>query len=90
MSNCEHKAAHELAYALENHLKRTGANLECCELLLSVYRAAKRAAVTAETGPDDLIHIRGFLCHSCRGHGLYVCDMDQGWSSNCTLIQKNS
>jgi hypothetical protein len=89
MSNWEHKAAHELAVALENHFKSATLNLDCCEQLRSVYRAAKNAA-TNDSGPEVLIHIRCVLCHACRGNSLYICDIDLGWSSNCTLIQKNS
>jgi hypothetical protein len=88
MSNWEHKAAYELACAMESHFKSAVVNPDCGEQLRSVYRAAKRATTT-DSGPEALIHIRGVLCHSCRGNSLYVCDVDQGWSSNCALIKKN-
>jgi hypothetical protein len=89
MSNWEHKAAHELACTLEKHFKSACVNIDCAPELRSVFRAAKRAATT-DFGPESLIHIRGVLCHLCRGNDLYACDIEQGWSSNCALIHKNN
>lgn len=90
MSIWEHKAADELAGAVERHIKSASADSQHGYQLIGVYKAAKRAAATADTGPSALDHIRSSLCHTCRSHGLYVCDVDAGWSPNCAFVQNNN
>ena len=90
MPNWEQKAADELASALESHIKNARDDLTDTGQLIGIYKAARRAATVAETGPEALIHIRGVLCSMCRRNRLYACDVDSGWSTNCAFIQANS
>ena len=90
MSFREHKAAEELAGAVERHIRSASADAQHGYQLIGVYKAAKRVAATAETNSHALDHIRSSLCYACRGHGLYPCDLRYGWSPNCAFVQNNS
>jgi hypothetical protein len=89
MSFSDHKAADELAGAVERHIKSSNADSQHGYHLIGVYKAARRAASTTNIGASALDHIRSSLCCACRGHGLYPCDVSRGWSTNCAFVQNN-
>ena len=37
----------------------------------------------------DLTECRSRLCKVCRDESLYVCDVAEGWSTECALIKHN-
>jgi hypothetical protein len=86
LSIWDHKAAHEIARAVDMHMKSPSANSQQGHQLIGVYKDAKRAAATDQTGPQELSDIRASLCTACRGNTLYECDVDKGWSKNCAFI----
>ncbi len=90
MTIWEHKAAHEIAGAVANHIKSASADSQHGALLIGVYKAARRAAATDMTDPRALNHVRSSLCSLCRGHELYKCDVAEGWSPKCAFLQINN
>jgi hypothetical protein len=90
MSVWDHKEAHTIASAVDSHIKKgPTARSQYCHQLIGVYRDAKRAGLTDQTGPQDLKDIRASLCIACRGDSLYKCDVGEGWSKNCEFIRQN-
>jgi hypothetical protein len=89
MSVWNHKVAHEIANAVDIHMKGSSARSQYGHQLIGVYRDAKRAGSTAQTGPQDLKDIRASLCIACRGENLYKCDVDEGWSHNCEFLRQS-
>jgi hypothetical protein len=88
MSVWDHKAAHEIASAVDMHMKGSNARSQFGHLLIGVFKDAKRAGATAETGLQDLKDIRASLCVACRGGNLYKCDVSEGWSQNCEFLRQ--
>jgi hypothetical protein len=86
MSIWDHKVAHEIARAVDMHMKSPSAHSQQGHQLIGVYKDAKRAATTVQTTPNDLEDIKASLCLACRGGKLYNCDVDTGWSPNCAFI----
>jgi hypothetical protein len=88
MSVWDYKAAHEIASAVDIHMKGSSARSQYGHQLIGVYRDAKRAGSAAATGPQDLKDIRASLCIACRADALYKCDVDEGWSENCEFLRQ--
>ena len=88
MSMWEYKAAHEIARAVDIHMKGSSARSQYGHQLIGVFKDAKKASVTALTGPKDLDDIRAGLCIACRGDALYKCDVEKGWSPQCEFIRQ--
>jgi len=89
MSVWDHKAAHELACAVEKHIHRSSAEPQAGHILMGVYSAAKKASKTAETNPVSLMHIWSSLCFACRRDKLYQCDVSEGKSEHCSFLLHN-
>jgi hypothetical protein len=89
MSVWDHKAAHEIASAIDLHIQKVPrARSQYGHQLIGVYRDAKRAGSTAQTGPQDLKDIRTSRCVACRGDALYKCDVDEPWSNKCEFMRQ--
>ena len=90
MTMWNHKAADELAAAIDKHIRKSTTDSKQRDQLLGVYRAAKRAAAMDQTNREALANIRGSLCFLCRSQTMYECDAGKGWSANCAFIRENS
>jgi hypothetical protein len=91
MSIWEHKSAHDIARAVDIHIKKGAASAKSQygHHIVGVFRDAKRASVNALTGPKELDEIRAGLCYACRGDALYECDVAYGWSPQCEFIRQS-
>jgi hypothetical protein len=89
MSIWEHKAAHEIARAVEMHMRVSSAKSQYGhQLILGAYKEAKQASTTTQTDQQNLKDIRACLCIACRGDALYKCDVSEGWSHNCAFLRQ--
>lgn len=90
MSIWEHKAADEIAGAVEKHIRSSSANSQHGYQLIGIYKAAKKAAITDQTNAENLSEIKTNLCSLCRGQALYECDVAEGWSAKCAFLKQNN
>jgi hypothetical protein len=91
MSVRDHKSAHEIARAVDMHMKRSSARSQYGHQLIGVYKDAKRTGSIARTGPQDLKDIRTSLCVECRGDALTsVTSMKAGRTTASSFGRANS
>ena len=89
MKHWEHKAANDIAGAVGLHLRGSNQKSQYGQMLIGVYKDAKRAASSVLTSLNDLKDIRTSLCFACRGDKLYPCDVSVGYSPNCAFVRNN-
>ena len=90
MGQWDRKGATVLAYAISNHIAKTGSSAnEQYISLQSIKKDIAKASTTVDTDIQKLHELRICVCKVCRKHELYKCDYSEGWSPNCTLLKAN-
>lgn len=90
MANWERRDADTLAEAIGKHRRNNPHLVEDNALLAIVQKAVDESASTVNTTAGTLNRHRAVVCAICRGSRLYECDVADGWSSNCALINANA
>jgi len=89
MSTWNHKAAYDIARALDKHLGTPSKKFQFGRQLVGIYIDAEKASKSADTSSAELNHIRQSLCRVCKEAGLYACGANEGFSPDCALIKQN-
>jgi hypothetical protein len=90
MGQWERKGAARLAGAIYSHsAKNKISTNEYFIKLEVVYKEINSASVTVSTDAQELQRLRNRVCEICRKHELYECDLPEGWSINCALLNAN-
>lgn len=90
MGHWERKGAARLADAIYSHLAKNEISTnEHCTKFEQVHKEIRRASATVSTGAQELHSMRISVCEFCRKNELYECELPEGWSPNCSLLNSN-
>lgn len=90
MTNWTQKELDVLAAALQRHLSVAPWDNQYSYLLVDARKRAHAASELPIPCEKTLSEVRPAVCRVCREQHLYVCDVPNGWSSNCELLRQNS